>query len=77
HSVTCYVCDNCVNVDTSTSTQTNCGACVKSGLPRLYMKRQCVETCSDIQSKFPIQELLSCCTTDLCNNSKQLKPFIT
>ncbi|CAH8486258.1 unnamed protein product [Schistosoma haematobium] len=76
YSISCYVCENCVNVDGNTPTQSDCGGCVKTGVPKIYVKRQCVTNCSDIATKFPIQDLLSCCTTDRCNNSKQLKPFI-
>ncbi|CAH8462614.1 unnamed protein product [Schistosoma turkestanicum] len=75
-SITCYACENCVSVDGSTPTETNCGGCVKTGVPKIYVKRYCAPNCTDIATNFPIKDLLSCCSTDLCNNSRQLKPFI-
>nr|CAH8832362.1 unnamed protein product [Trichobilharzia regenti] len=77
YSVKCYVCDNCVNVDTNTTTQDNCGACIKGGVPKVFMQRQCVDKCSDIASKFPIKDVLDCCTTELCNDATKLKPLVS
>ncbi|CAH8834303.1 unnamed protein product [Trichobilharzia szidati] len=77
YSVKCYVCDNCLNVDSNTPTQDNCGACVKGGVPRIFMQRKCVDTCTDVTTKFPIKDLLDCCTTELCNDAKKLKPFVS
>ncbi|CAH8485945.1 unnamed protein product [Schistosoma rodhaini] len=77
YSITCYVCENCLSVDGSTSTESGCEGCIRTGVKGIYVKRQCVANCSDIAANFPVKDLLSCCTTDYCNHSRQLKPFIT
>ncbi|CAH8834302.1 unnamed protein product [Trichobilharzia szidati] len=77
YSVKCYVCDNCVKVDTNTTIKDQCGACVQAGLPSVFVHRQCVENCSDILSNFPVKQLLNCCTTELCNDAGKLKPFVS
>ncbi|CAH8461396.1 unnamed protein product [Heterobilharzia americana] len=76
YSVKCYVCDNCLNVDQNTATQDNCGACLKGGIPKIFMQRKCVDTCTDAAAKFAIKDLLDCCTSDLCNDAKRVKPFV-
>ncbi|CAH8461380.1 unnamed protein product [Heterobilharzia americana] len=77
YSITCYVCDNCLTVNQNSTTKDNCGACLKSGIPEMYIKRECIDSCNDIGTKVRINDLLSCCTISFCNDARKIKPFLT
>nr|CAH8832350.1 unnamed protein product [Trichobilharzia regenti] len=77
YSIKCYVCDNCLSVTDATTTSDTCGACVKAGVPDISIYRRCIDSCTGITSKIPARDILRCCTTELCNNAKKMKPFTT
>ncbi|CAH8471719.1 unnamed protein product [Heterobilharzia americana] len=67
NSLSCYVCENCPTVNSSTPVETNCRRCLVNKTLPDNVTRSCVQSCPPVPWTVFRRRTVKCCKTDLCN----------